>query len=387
MFRKFFSLLLILLCLILMVVLAGCKKAEEESVQIEIIEGIPHVMNPETPLRGIILLEVEKGLEIDPYKYEEIGMRNFSHVRDEDGEVILFDSSQSEAHRFDGRGNYLGNLVRLGQGPGEFRQYAGLRIHFMNSQIWATGWPKWAKYDKKGQYLGEQKLELIPKIFVDDHRCLAWKSKTIEGDTEQHQVILVDLSAQKNAEDEISLYEDIREWIIRKDRSAFSDQWATPAIYYDYSAFSRNVFIALNLNYEIFVKDLEGKTLHVIKRPYDNVKVGLKEKEILADWALKSESSKWILDAYPDTLVAIESIKALPRGYLAVYRVSGPKMFEIDVFDPEGRFVYILKAPDEISMEDARFYDFGFSTLETRDDFKLYVEYRVKNFPEIFTSD
>lgn len=369
------------LSLIIVAVFFGCKKAEE-AVQIEVIDGIPHVLNPELPIKGTILLEVEKGLEIDPYKYEEIGIRYFYHVRDDDGEVILFDSSQSEAHRFDARGNYLGNLVRLGQGPGEFRQYAGLRIHFMNGQIWATGFPKWAKYDKNGQYLGEQKLELMPKIFVDAHRCIATKSETIEGDTEQRRVVLVDLSAQE--EDEINLYDDTREWIIRKGPSAFADDWATPNIYYDYSAFSQNVFIALSLNYEIYVKDLEGKTLHVIKRPYENVKVGPKEKEILAAWALQNESSKWILDAYPDSLVAIKSVKTLPKGYLAVYRVSGPKMFEIDVYDPEGRFVYILKVPVAISMEDARFYDFGFSTLETRDDFRFYVEYRVKNLPEIF---
>jgi len=384
--KKFFYLLLIFLLLIFIVVLAGCKKAEE-SVQIEVIDGIPYVMNPELPLKGTIILEMEKALEIDPYKREEIGIRYFNHVRDEDGEVILFDSSQSEAHRFDARGNYLGNLVRLGQGPGEFRQYAGLRIYFMNGQIWATGWPKWSKYDKNGQYLGEQRLELMPEVFVDDHRCIATKSRTIEEDTEHRQVILADLSVQEGTEREISLYEDTREWIIRKGRSTFADEWATPEIYYDYSAFSQNVFIALNLNYEIYVKDLQGKTLHIIKRPYEVVKVGPKEKEIIVDWALQSDSSKWILDAYPDTLVAIKSVKALPRGYLAVYRVSGPKIFEIDVFDAEGRFVYILKASDEVSMEKARFYDFGFSTLETRNDFRFYVEYRVKNLPEIFTSD
>ena len=201
MIKKFFCFLLIF-----MVSLAGCKKTEEESVQIEVIDGIPHVMNPELPLKGTVLLEVEKGLEIDPYKYEEIGIRYFKHVRDEDSEVILFDSSQSEAQRFDARGNYLGNLVRLGQGPGEFRQYAGLRIHFMNGQIWATGWPKWVKYDKDGKYLGEQRLELMPEIFVDAYRCIATKSNTIEGDTEQRQVVLVDLSDQKDEGSEINLY-------------------------------------------------------------------------------------------------------------------------------------------------------------------------------------
>lgn len=366
--------------------LTGCKKTEEEAVQIEVIDGIPHIMNPELPIKGTILLEVEKGLEIDPYQYEEVGMRDFLHVRDDDGEVILFDSSQSEAHRFDPRGNYSGNLVRLGEGPGEFRQYAGLQMHFMNDQIWATGYPKWAKYDKSGQYLGEQKLELKPEIFVDDHRYIATQSQTIEADTQQREVVLVDLSITDGTGDEIILFENTREWAIRKGSSAFGDQWVTPRIYYDYSPFNRHVFIALNLNYEIYVKDLEGKTQHVIKRPHENVKIGPEEKEILTEWIPKGESTKWILDAYPDTLVAIKSVKTLPKGYLAVYRVSGPKMFEIDVFDPEGRFVYILKVPDEISMEKARFYDFGFSTLESREEFNFYVEYKVKNLPEIFAS-
>ncbi len=373
------------LFLIVIVGLTGCKKSEE-SVKIEIIDGIPHVMNPELPIKGTVLLEVEKGLEIDPYKYEEIGIRYFYHVRDDDGEVILYDSSQSEAHRFDSQGNYLGNLVRLGQGPGEFRQYAGLRIHFMNDQIWATGYPKWAKYDKNGQYLGEQKLEMLPKIFVDAHRCITTESQTIEGDTEQRQVVVVDLSAQEDEKRETNLYEATREWIIRSGQSAFADSWITPNIFFDYSAYSQNVFIALSLNYEIYVKDLEGKTLRVIKRPYENVKVGPKEKEILVSQSFRSGDTKWILDAYPDSLMAIKSVKALPKGYLAVYRVSGPKMFEIDVYDPEGRFVYILKAPEAISMEDARFYNFGFSTLESQDEFKFYVEYKVKNLPEIFTS-
>ena len=197
---------------------------------------------------------------------------------------------------------------------------------------------------------------------------------------------MVDLLAQEDMEREANLYEVTRKTVIRKGSSAFADDMAIPNIYFDYSPYNKSVFIAFSMNYEIYVKDLEGKTLHVIKRPYENVKIGPKEKELLTEWATKRESMKWILEAYPDTIVAIKSVKALPKGYLAVYRVTGAKMFEIDVYDPEGRFVYILKAPDEISMEGARFYNFGFSTLESRDEFSLYVEYKIKNLPEIFST-
>ena len=43
-----------------------------------------------------------------------------------------------------------------------------------------------------------------------------------------------------------------------------------------------------------------------------------------------------------------------------------------------------MKVPEGIPLNRISFHDFGFSTQETRDDMPLYVEYSVKNLPEIF---
>jgi len=92
-----------------------------------------------------------------------------------------------------------------------------------------------------------------------------------------------------------------------------------------------------------------------------------------------------MLSVYPDTLVSIKQLKILPGGYLAVYRISGPKVIEIDVFDNEGKYLYVLKPPAGISLENAEFYDFGFATMEmTEDEFQVYVEYKITNLPDIF---
>ncbi len=92
-----------------------------------------------------------------------------------------------------------------------------------------------------------------------------------------------------------------------------------------------------------------------------------------------------MLSAYPDTLVAIKGIKILPNGYLAVYRVSGIETVEVDVFDHEGRYVYIMKPPQGVSLETAKFYSFGFTAKETKEnDLEVYAEYRIKNLPDIF---
>ncbi len=40
-----------------------------------------------------------------------------------------------------------------------------------------------------------------------------------------------------------------------------------------------------------------------------------------------------------------------------------------------------------MELRDPVFYDFGLSAIEDRDDMPVYVEYRVKNLPEIFTND
>jgi len=44
----------------------------------------------------------------------------------------------------------------------------------------------------------------------------------------------------------------------------------------------------------------------------------------------------------------------------------------------------VLKSPQGVSLEHAKFYDFGFALREEKEDRDIYVEYRVKNLPEIF---
>ncbi|MFW6140599.1 MAG: hypothetical protein ACOC5S_04525 [Acidobacteriota bacterium] len=66
---------LIYVFLMILLIFSGCKE-KEESIRFETIDGVPHVMNPEMPLKGTVLLELEKKLEIDPDEHEEIAFLN-----------------------------------------------------------------------------------------------------------------------------------------------------------------------------------------------------------------------------------------------------------------------------------------------------------------------
>lgn len=362
----------------------GPKEGKVEKIM---VDGVAHIMNPEKPLGGEIILDIEKTLEINPYQYEEVGLGWFEFVRDTDGEVILFNPNNPEAQRFNREGEYLGSLVRKGQGPGEFPDFQMFRVFFMNDQIWASGAMKMAKYDKNGQFLYERRIGYSPAVFVDENTFFIDERERIE-DGWLKKISLVNLPSGKDGESSIIDFFQAENggMIQSKDgRARFGEAWATPDIEYAYDQENQKLYFVLNKEYKINVKNLKGETIHVIEKPYKHVKVSLEDKKELLAWALRRESSKWMLSVYPDTLVAIKDIKTLPEGYLAVYRVSGVKTFEVDVFDPEGRYVYIVKPSQGVSLETAKFYSFGFVTSETQEDELLvYTEYIIKNLPDIF---
>ncbi|MFW9972839.1 MAG: 6-bladed beta-propeller [Candidatus Odinarchaeota archaeon] len=351
------------------------------------VDGVVHIKNSENPLKGTVLLDVEKTREINPYQYEEVGLRLFTFIRDENGDVILYDPNKAEAQMFNRNGEYKGSLFRKGQGPGEFPERRSFNVCFMNNQIWATGDMKFAKYDKNGRFLYERKIGYRPSVFVDENIFFVKEREEKEQEWLE-KVSLVNISLDKDSESSIIDFfqkENVGMIQSKDGKTRFGEAWATPYIQFVYDHENRKLYVELNTEYKIYVKNLKGETMCVIERPYNNVKVSSEDKKKLLSWALEFPTSKWMLSAYPDTLVAIQEIKILPNGYLAVYRVSGIETVEVDVFDPEGRYVYIMKPPEGVSLGRIKFYNFGFAIKETKEDgLEVYAEYRIKNLPDIF---
>jgi hypothetical protein len=110
-----------------------------QDVQFKTIDGIPHAINPAKPLKGTIVLEVERTLTINPYDQSEVGLRMTLFSRDAGGDVMLFDPNNAEGHRFDASGKYLGLVTKKGQGPGEFSPMQGYWTLFQDPGIWVFG--------------------------------------------------------------------------------------------------------------------------------------------------------------------------------------------------------------------------------------------------------
>lgn len=357
----------------------------QDRIEFETIDGVPHVLNPSRPLRGTIRLEVERTRTINPYDQPEVGMRSVDFSRRENGEVILFDTNRSEAHRFGPDGKYLGLLTKKGQGPGEFSPFSFYHACFQGPDIWVYGSQKVARFDGNGKFLGERKLQNRCSTSLETGRFLAVETKREAPKTQVCTLRDVTFSMD-GAEAGIDLLraENIGEIRSPDGRSGFSEPWGTPSFFFAAASDVGRIYCGLNTEYSIRVKDFTGKDIQVIQKEHQKIKVKRSDVEKILPWATKEERMKWILSAYPDHYVALKGVAALPKGYLAAYRITGPELFEIDVFSPKGEYLYMLVPPAGVNIEDAQFFASGFATVEQEGDYTVYHEYRIKNLLEIF---
>ncbi|MFA9454330.1 MAG: hypothetical protein ACERK6_10480, partial [Candidatus Aminicenantaceae bacterium] len=240
-------------------------------------------------------------------------------------------------------------------------------------------------FDKAGRFIEERRLRRFPEFCVDENRFIT--GDQLGGRPEWIQKIsVVEFPPDSEEVIEHELFRAENTGIIwGEGNSAFAEIWGTPRIAYVCDRELERAYVALNTEYDIFVKDLKGEILSVIHRPYAKVKLTSEDKLKLLTNDKEVEPTDWRLKFYPDTAIAIRGMKLLPGGYLAVLRVSGVKELEVDVFDTEGRFQYVLLPPEGLDIGLAEFYDFGLATItELPDGMQVYEEYLVKNLPDIF---
>ena len=364
---------------------AGMVVAAQKTTEFKTIDGVPHALNPAKPLKGTITLEVERTRTINPYDQSDVGMRMIRFSRDTAGNVLLYDPNNAEGHRFGTDGRYLGLVTKKGQGPGEFSPMQGYWTLFHDPGIWVFGGMKVAHLDDSGALLKERTLKNHFYAEVDSGHfftlAVSWDAQ--KKPTRTLKLAAFDMEGAESTIDLLSA-ENIGMIMNPNGQGGIGEGWATPNFFYMADPERRRIFLGLNLEYRINVKDYAGKDLLVIERPYERVKIGRKDIDVLLPMAAKQESLKWVYSAFPDKLVAIKDVLPLLKGHLGVFRITGPKKTELDIFDPEGRYLYAVVVPTDWRTDDLQFFASGFGTIEQDGDYTVYREYRIKNLPEIF---
>ncbi|MGD8536450.1 MAG: 6-bladed beta-propeller [Candidatus Aminicenantes bacterium] len=365
------------------------EDCKESGITTEIIDGVKHVHNPAEPLKGTVDLELEEILRIDmkEQKAEDlfVFLRFWKGPR---GNVYLYDWTKKRVHQFNSKGEFLGAFCRIGQGPGEFSQWSTFALHFIKEgEIWAIGGGKVARFDMERNFLGEIKRGrwISDAVYMDETSFVAKRNEQVGEGREMREWAVISYG-QMNQDGQSDILHDYFKatdvGMVRKGQSAFADEWATPRLYWAYDDFNNRVYTVLNTEYRITSHELSGERFFFFDKVHSNYIMDEDEREQYIKENFKKR--EFYMQIYPDEFCAIRDIKLLPRGHLAVYSIDGVETFSIDVYDPEGRFLYVLNPPQGISLEHAKFYDFGLALREEKEDRDIYVEYRVKNLPEIF---
>jgi len=359
--------------------------AAQEKAEVKTIDGVTHILNPAKPLKGTVKLEVERTRTINPYDQPDVGLKMILFCRDAAGQVVLYDPNGAEGHRFGPDGTYLGLLTKKGQGPGEFSPMQGYRVYFYGPDIWVFGGLKVARFDGQGRLVKDKVLAHHHYAGVDADRFLTVDSILNEKKEQIRTLKLVEFSmdGEEKATDLLRA-ENIGMIRNPNGRGGFGEGWGTPNFFYGADPDTKRIFCGLNTEYKIQVRDHSGQSVMTIERAYQPIKAKRSDVEKLMSWATQNENSKWMIAAYPDRFVAIANVRPLPKGYLAVFRVSGPGVFEIDVFSPEGEYLYALVPPPGVKLDEAEFFSSGFAIVEQDGDYSVYREYRIKNLPEVF---
>lgn len=375
--------------LVLVFLSNGCKQS---GITTEIIDGVKHIHNPVEPLKGTIDLGLEEMLRIDMAEHKTQDLFVFLRFwKGPQGNVYLYDWTKKTVHQFSPKGDFLGAFCRIGQGPGEFSQYSTFALHFIKEgEIWAIGGGKVARFDMERNFLGETKRGdwLSDAVYMDETSFVAKRSEHLGEGREMREWAVISYGKMVQESKSEILYDYFRATdvgIIRVGQSSFAEEWATPRVYWAYDDFNKRVYTMLNTEYRITSHELDGESFFVFDKVHKNYPLEDDEREkYIKEKFERYRRVEWYMQAYPNEFCVARAIKPLPRGYLAVYSIDGVETFRIDVFDPEGRFMYVLKPPQGLSLEHAEFNDFGFALREEKEDRDIYVEYRVMNLPEIF---
>lgn len=379
----------ILVLFILFSGLTGCRQ-QAEKPQVKETGGVRQVINPAHPLKGTIQVEAEKTFELNPYKVPDFNLKYFWCLRDNQ-QIILYDPNEPAAKIFSREGAYLGTFIRIGQGPGEFPSYTGFALDFEGDEIWGVGNMKVARFDRRGQLLGEFKIPDLPVYFLRPD-CYLTGLTVMENNRRVKKLLLKKID-QNETTAAVELLSGSELGMIRwSDRAGgFSESYGTDDIIWSMNKAEARIAVALKSNYQLRIFDQDGRKVMEIEVPAERVSISNEDKEKLLQAVLgkrkgPEETVKKMLAVYPDQLMMMLKLSYLPGGQLGVFRITAPGRWQLDVFDREGTYLYALLFPDQFleKWSSLDFFESGFWLINRDGDYPVYEEYQIKNCPEIF---
>lgn len=383
------------LILLFMILLSfGCskeKKAEKPEWQgkIEYENGVKVVKNPEDPVYGEIIFDLEEDLSIGNESDENyMFFRTGGIATDSQGNIYIVDGGNHRIQKFRSDGQFLQTIGRKGQGPGEFESPYDVWLD-PEENIYVSEGRKIQIFNKDGEFIRSVKLLNFVTEFgiTDEGNILACAfGRSEEGQT--RELILIN-SEGKKSETIISFPSPMR--IVRRGDSAFG-------LTHDYSPDlifcpidEKSGIYGHSSEYRLFVFKSSGEVSFIIEKSEPPQSITRKEKDKIVKDIIDSQEERGT--PWPKGVVeeGANFAKYRPfynrilkddKGNIYVRKLKSvfdeEKSEEFDIFNSEGYYLYKTKLPFTPHIIKAG-YIYHVHTDEGTGEIKL-IRYMVKNW-------
>lgn len=350
--------------------------------------SIKTIKSPDIPVKGIIVPKLTQVLKIEPVQHDQINLTLISDAfKDTNGNIYLLDGKNCRIHKFNAGGKYQFSFLNRGAGPAELDQYPSIFIS--QNSLYAHGFndKKIIRFDLEGKLLSEKKFLRFYRnpIIINDSQFIA--SETLELtenpikriglyslDTEKLENVFMDSKARGRifipfgkslvaVEPEVGIIPDT---MVSVDLQA------------------RKCYITLNNEYRIYRKDFSGKTEMIIEKGFQPIELSTEDKNaVISNFGdVPAEAKTLLLKVLPDKMCAFRGVDILFGGFLVVERFIDYGKHVLDIFDENGRFVYVYQPPEIKGLKVFKIFKDKLIAIVEEEDSDIYFEYRIDNLPK-----
>jgi sugar lactone lactonase YvrE len=352
--------------------LGACGEAASSPSADVVIETLPngavHVRSPEAG----IWAEGERWRLVEELRIgamDGTGPDVFGNIAgleaDGEGRIYVADGQASELRIFGPDGRHLRTLGREGAGPGEFRQISGIDWH-PDGRLWVmdAGNSRFAIIDPEEGFVEGLRREAGFRMFP-------WPGR-LDRDGNLHDLIMVQGEGNPMERDRAVVrhaggdLEPLDTMVLPAFQSSTFDlsgddgrRLVSAAIPYTPSqvwtvAADGDIWIGNNDRYRIHRVSRSGDTVRVLERPYRPVVVTASERQEAIEGLEWFTNQGGRIDAsrIPDTKPAFGRLFEDEAGYLwATATVAEGEPRRFDVFDPDGRYLGAVEAPEGLGYQ------------------------------------
>jgi len=372
----------------------GCSKEKKTEKpewrgKIDYENGVKVVKNPEGPVYGEIIFDLEEDLSIGNESDENyMFYRTGAIATDSQGNIYIVDSGNNRIQKFRNDGQYLQTIGRKGQGPGEFESPYDIWLD-SEENIHISEGMKIQIFNKDGEFIKSVKLiNFITEFGItEEENILACGfGRSEEGQTRE---LILFSSAGEKLETIVIFPSPMR--IVRRGNSGFG-------LTHDYSP--DLIFCPIDeksgiyghaLEYRLFVIKASGEVSFIIEKSEPPQSITRKEKDKIVKDIIDSQQERGT--PWPKGVVeeGANFAKYRPfynrilkddKGNIYVRKLKSvfdeEKSEEFDIFNPEGYYLYKTILPFTPHIIEAG-YIYHVHTDEETGEIKI-IRYRVKNW-------